>query len=205
MITQSPISLSLIRHGQSEWNAQNRFTGWKDIGLTAKGQQQALEAAERLGHYQLNIDTAFTSTLIRAQDTLHHMCKALGIQPEIITDARLNERDYGDLTGLNKDDAITRWGKEQVHLWRRSFDVPPPNGESLKMTAERVLPYFHSTIEPLLAPDKHILIVAHGNSLRAIVMYLEQLNEKQIIEKEIANAQPLLYTMHASGAYECLK
>src|SRR5690349_10583765 len=162
--------LVLVRHGQSEWNLKNLFTGWKDVGLTEKGIAEAKAAGERLKRKKLKFDVAYTSVLTRAQRTLDLMLDELdqaGL--ETFKDQALNERDYGDLTGLNKDDARKKWGEEQVHVWRRSYDVPPPGGESLKDTVARVLPYYVSEILPEVMRGKRVLVAAHGNSLRALV------------------------------------
>src|SRR5512142_2274665 len=163
--------LILLRHGESQWNSENRFTGWIDIGLTEKGKQEAFEAGKLL--LGIPIDFAFTSVLTRAIDTLTEALRGAdqALVP-VAKDAALNERMYGDLQGLNKAETAEKFGAEQVHLWRRSYDVPPPNGESLKDTAARTLPYFNAKILPLAAQSQNILVVAHGNSLRSIVMEL---------------------------------
>ena len=187
-------NLVLVRHGQSEWNKKNLFTGWKDPELTSLGIEEAIKAGKLLKNKNIKFDIMFTSDLLRAQETgrliLEHMD-----QPDVpvIKDQSLNERNYGDLAGLNKDDARERWGEEQVHIWRRSFDVPPPGGESLKDTAERVLPYFHSEILPKIEDGLDVLIAAHGNSLRALVMELEEISSDEIVKLEIATGDPLTY------------
>ena len=187
-------TLILVRHGQSEWNLKNLFTGWRNPGLTAKGREEAKAAGIGLKRHDFNIDLCFTSALVRAQRTLDIMLTEMGIENmTIVRNQALNERDYGDLSGLNKDDARVKWGKEQVHIWRRSYDTPPPGGESLKDTAERVLPYYKSMIEPLIAKEKNILVVAHGNSLRALVMYLENLTPEEILKREIGTGVPIIY------------
>lgn len=192
--------LVLVRHGESEWNKKNLFTGWKDPGLSEKGIAEAREAGRLLKAQGLVFDVAFTSVLKRAQHTLDLMLEELGQEDlETIRDQALNERDYGDLTGLNKDDARARWGEEQVHIWRRSFDVPPPGGESLKMTAERTLPYYKAEIEPrVLAGDK-VLVSAHGNSLRSIIMALEGLSGEEIVRREVATGVPIIYRLNEDG------
>jgi len=187
-------TLILVRHGQSEWNLKNLFTGWRNPGLTAKGKEEAKSAGIGLKNHDFKIDLCFTSALVRAQRTLDLILEEMDIQNmTIVRNQALNERDYGELSGLNKDDARVKWGKEQVHIWRRSYDVPPPGGESLKDTAERVLPYYKSMIEPLVFKGKTILVAAHGNSLRALVMDLEKLSPDEIIKREIATGVPMIY------------
>ena len=187
-------NLVLVRHGQSEWNKKNLFTGWKDPELTNKGIEEAIKAGKDLKTKNIKFDIMFTSDLLRAQETgrliLEHMDQS---DIQVIKNQCLNERNYGDLAGLNKDDAREKWGEEQVHVWRRSFDVPPPGGESLKNTAERVLPYFHSEIFPKVEDGLDVLIAAHGNSLRALVMELEEINSDEIVKLEIATGDPLTY------------
>ena len=186
--------LVLVRHGQSEWNAKNLFTGWKDPKLTDLGIQEAIRAGELLETRNLNFDLMFTSDLFRAQETGRLILEQINQKDiEIIQDQSLNERNYGDLAGLNKDEAREKWGEEQVHIWRRSFDVPPPGGESLKNTAERVLPYFEIKIMPKVKEGLNILIAAHGNSLRALVMELEKISSEEIVKLEIATGDPLTY------------
>jgi 2,3-bisphosphoglycerate-dependent phosphoglycerate mutase len=210
--------LFLIRHGQSVWNLQNRFTGWIDISLSKQGVMEAQQAARLL--IDEHFDVAFTSALMRAQDSLYeilrhnrHCAQYLCVHEQssewyenftpmaddaeelkIYVSEKLNERYYGDLQGLNKDRVSQRYGAEQVHLWRRSYDVPPPNGESLKMTAARTLPYYQERIVPHLRRGESVLISAHGNSLRAIIMHIEQLTPQQIIDFELATGVPYLYT-----------
>jgi 2,3-bisphosphoglycerate-dependent phosphoglycerate mutase len=186
--------LVTVRHGQSQWNLENRFTGWIDIDLSPKGVEEAKSAGEKLKGYKF--DKAYTSVLIRAQRTLDIILDIIGLKElPVEKDKALNERMYGDLQGLNKDDMRKQYGDEQVRLWRRSFDVQPPNGESLKDTAARVIPYFEAKIIPDLKSGKNILISAHGNSLRALVMYLEKLSKEQILETEIPTGIPKVYEL----------
>ena len=193
-------SLVLVRHGQSQWNEKNLFTGWKDPGLTAKGVEEAKSAGIQLRTEGFQFDVMFTSDLLRAQKTGEIILKELGVTNlPMIKNQALNERDYGDLSGLNKDEAREKWGDEQVHIWRRSFDTPPPGGESLKGTAERVLPYFKKEILPQLLEGKNILIAAHGNSLRSLVMELDQLTKEQVVKLEIATGDPIYYEIASSG------
>ena len=194
-------TLVLVRHGQSEWNKKNLFTGWADPGLTEQGVEEAISAGQLLKAKGLKFDLAFTSALSRAQHTLTLMLKELD-QPglETIFDQALNERNYGDLVGLNKDDAREKWGDEQVHIWRRSFDTPPPGGESLKDTAERVLPYYEAQIKPRVLDGETIIVSAHGNSLRALVMSLEGLSGEEILKREISTGVPLVYELNADGS-----
>ncbi|MBZ0282855.1 MAG: 2,3-bisphosphoglycerate-dependent phosphoglycerate mutase [Anaerolineae bacterium] len=190
--------LILVRHGQSRWNLENRFTGWVDIPLTAEGEAEAQRAGELLKTCQF--DAAFTSALSRAQETLRIILEVID-QPDVPTqrDQALNERHYGDLQGLNKDETAAKFGKEQVHIWRRSYDVPPPNGESLKDTRARVLPYYQAHIEPLVLAGKQILVVAHGNSLRALVMMLENISEQNISDLNIPTGIPMRYVIDPTG------
>ena len=187
-------NLVLVRHGQSEWNKKNLFTGWKDPELTNQGIEEAIKAGKQLKTKNMKFDIMFTSDLLRAQETGRLILENMGQSDiPVIKNQCLNERNYGDLAGLNKDDAREKWGEEQVHVWRRSFDVPPPGGESLKDTAERVLPYFHSEIFPKVEDGLDVLIAAHGNSLRALVMELEEINSDEIVKLEIATGEPLTY------------
>jgi len=187
-------NLVLVRHGQSEWNKKNLFTGWKDPELTNQGIEEAIKAGKHLKTKNMKFDIMFTSGLLRAQETGRLILENMGQSDiPVIKNHCLNERNYGDLAGLNKDDAREKWGEEQVHVWRRSFDVPPPGGESLKDTAERVLPYFHSEIFPKVEDGLDVLIAAHGNSLRALVMELEEINSDEIVKLEIATGDPLTY------------
>jgi 2,3-bisphosphoglycerate-dependent phosphoglycerate mutase len=188
--------LVLVRHGQSEWNLKNLFTGWANPDLTPQGEQEADATGQRLKKLGLTFDVAFTSELQRAQKTLARIQKILGLENISVTkDKALNERDYGDLTGLNKDEARERWGKEQVFVWRRSYDIAPPNGESLKDTAARVVPYFEANIVPQLKAGKKVLVVAHGNSLRSLIMHLENLPGEEIALRELATGAPIIYRL----------
>lgn len=189
--------LVLARHGQSEWNLKNLFTGWKDPGLTDLGIEEARNAGRRLKEMGVQFDVAFTSDLSRAQRTCKLILEEIG-QPDLKTIANLalNERDYGDLSGLNKDDARARWGEDQVHVWRRSYDVPPPGGESLKDTVARVLPYYIREILPRVMRGERVLVAAHGNSLRALVMVLDGLTAETIPSLELATGIPLVYKLN---------
>jgi 2,3-bisphosphoglycerate-dependent phosphoglycerate mutase len=192
--------LVLVRHGQSEWNLKNLFTGWRDVGLTEKGIAEARAAGRKLKALGLRFDVAYTSALVRAQRTLDLMLEELGQRNiPVIKDLALNERDYGDLCGLNKDDARKKWGEEQVHVWRRSYDVAPPGGESLKDTAARVLPYYIQDILPRVLRGEQVLVSAHGNSLRALVMVLDHLSPQEIVKREIATGVPLIYRLNADS------
>ena len=186
--------LSLVRHGQSEWNEKNLFTGWENPGLTEKGLVEAKEAGVKLNNLGIHYDHYYTSTLDRAITTAEIIISGLNINEYNLAKCQeLNERDYGDLTGLNKDDARKKWGEEQVHIWRRSFDIPPPNGESLKDTAERVIPFFSSEIFTKLKDQENVFISAHGNSLRSLLMHIENLSSEEILKREIATGKPLVY------------
>ena len=192
--------LVLVRHGQSDWNLKNLFTGWRDVGLTEKGVAEARAAGKKLKAQGLHFDVAFTSVLSRAQRTLDLVLEEMGeTNITVFKDQALNERDYGDLSGLNKDDARKKWGEEQVHVWRRSYDVAPPGGESLKDTAARVLPYYIQEILPRVLRGDNVIVVAHGNSLRALVMVLERLSPKEIVGREIATGVPLIYRLNADS------
>ena len=192
--------LVLVRHGQSEWNLKNLFTGWKDPGLTEQGVSEAKNAGAQLRDLKLQFDIAFTSDLSRAQKTLALILDEIGQQNlETVRNQALNERDYGDLTGMNKDEAREKFGEDQVHIWRRSFDVPPPGGESLKMTAERVLPYYHKEILPKVLGGKRTIAAAHGNSLRALIMELEGLRPEQILQRELGTGTPIIYRLDEEG------
>ena len=190
-------NLFLIRHGQSIYNLENRFTGWKDVELTDLGIAQATEAGEILS--KITFDLCYTSNLKRAQNTLNLILEKMNQNPKIIKDEALNERDYGDLIGQNKLEAAETFGSEQVQIWRRSFDVPPPGGESLKMTAERTLPYYNDVIKPQINSGKNIIISAHGNSIRAIVMEIFNLAPKQILRTEIGWCEPWILSFNDHG------
>ena len=192
--------LVLVRHGQSDWNLKNLFTGWRDVGLTEKGVAEARAAGKKLKAQGLHFDVAFTSVLSRAQRTLDLVLEEMGeTDITVFKDQALNERDYGDLSGLNKDDARKKWGEEQVHVWRRSYDVAPPGGESLRDTAARVLPYYIQEILPRVLRGDNVIVVAHGNSLRALVMVLERLSPTEIVGREIATGVPLIYRLNADS------
>ena len=191
--------LVLVRHGQSEWNLKNLFTGWKNPDLTEQGVQAARTAGQKLKDMKLEFDEAYTSDLLRAQRTLDLMQEEMGTDLPITRDQALNERDYGDLTGKNKDQARQEFGEEQVHIWRRSYDVPPPGGESLKMTAERVLPYFDREILPKVLEGKRILVSAHGNSLRSLIMQREGLSGEEIVKRELGTGAPIIYRLDEAG------
>ena len=191
--------LILIRHGQSEWNELNLFTGWKNPGLTKKGEKEATDAGKLLREKGIIFDIAFTSALKRAQDTLTIILKEIDqTSLKIIKDQSLNERDYGDLSGLNKDEARKKWGEDKVHQWRRSFDIPPPGGESLRNTADRVMPYYERNIVPRINEGLNILITAHGNSLRSLVMHLDKISSEDIVKLEIGTGVPLIYETESS-------
>ena len=192
--------LVLVRHGQSEWNLKNLFTGWRDVALTDVGIAEARAAGRKLRAQGIGFDIGFTSALKRAQDTMTLMLEEMSL-PDIpvFKDLALDERDYGDLSGLNKDDARKRWGEEQVHIWRRSYDVAPPGGESLRDTAARVLPYYIEEILPRVLRGERTLVTAHGNSLRALVMVLDRLGPKEIIGRELATGVPLIYHLNADA------
>ncbi len=190
--------LVLVRHGQSEWNLKNLFTGWKDVPLTDKGVAEAINAGDLLKREGLQFDLAYTSKLERAQKTLDHILEGIGQSDlERIEDEAINERDYGDLVGLNKDDARVKWGDEQVHIWRRSYDIPPPGGESLKDTAARVLPYYLTRILPDVMSGKRVIVSAHGNSLRALVMVLDNLGRDEITSVNLGTGVPMVYRLGA--------
>jgi 2,3-bisphosphoglycerate-dependent phosphoglycerate mutase len=192
--------LVLVRHGQSEWNLKNLFTGWRDVDLTPQGVKEAHEAGRKLKAQGLAFDIAFTSALKRAQLTLDILLGEMG-QPglRIVRDQALNERDYGDLSGLNKDDARKKWGEEQVHIWRRSYDIPPPGGESLRDTGARVWPYYLTEILPRVLSGQKVLVAAHGNSLRSLVMVLDRLSKEQILKLNLATGVPMVYKLNANS------
>lgn len=198
--------LVLVRHGQSDWNLKNLFTGWKDPELTPKGVEEAHAAGQRLKALGLSFDVAFTSGLTRAQNTLKLILGELG-QSNLPTtrDQALNERDYGDLSGLNKDDARAKWGEDQVHIWRRSYDIAPPGGESLKDTVARVLPYYNQHILPRVLRGEKVIVAAHGNSLRALVMILDGLTPETIPSMELDTGVPLVYYLKADSTVESKK
>ena len=192
--------LVLVRHGQSEWNLKNLFTGWRDVDLTEKGVAEARAAGRRLKAQGIAFDIAFTSDLKRAQNTLKLIQEEMGQgNLPVVRNVALNERDYGDLSGLNKDDARKKWGEEQVHIWRRSYDVAPPAGESLKDTLARTLPYYVTEILPRVLKGERVLVAAHGNSLRALIMVLERLSPDGIVKRELATGVPLIYRLNADS------
>ncbi len=192
--------LVLLRHGQSQWNLENKFTGWVDVPLTEKGIEEAHRAGAMLKVSGIPFSRCFTSELERAQETLRIGLEELGLPDLPVTrDQALNERHYGDLQGLDKSETAKKYGDDQVHIWRRSYDVPPPNGESLKDTAARTLPYFSQTVLPCLEAGENVLVVAHGNSLRSIVMELEKLTREQVLDLNIATGVPLVYELNDSG------
>ncbi|MEX0869493.1 MAG: 2,3-diphosphoglycerate-dependent phosphoglycerate mutase [Nitriliruptoraceae bacterium] len=193
-------TLTLVRHGQSLWNLENRFTGWVDVPLTSAGVDEARRAGERLTG--MTFDVAYTSALRRAQDTLAIMLETLGADVPIIRDQALNERHYGDLQGLNKAETAAKYGDDQVRIWRRSFATPPPNGESLKDTAARTLPFFERAVLGDIAQGKDVLVVAHGNSNRAIVMQLDGLTEGEVLALELGTGVPLVYELDVDGTVE---
>ncbi|MBX3573518.1 MAG: 2,3-bisphosphoglycerate-dependent phosphoglycerate mutase [Mesorhizobium sp.] len=193
-------TLVLVRHGQSEWNLKNLFTGWRDVGLTEQGTAEAKAAGQRLKAKGLKFDIAFTSVLQRAEKSCELILAELGQTGlKTLRDQALNERDYGDLSGLNKDDARAKWGEEQVHIWRRSYDVPPPGGESLKDTGARVWPYYIHTIQPHVLSGGNVLVAAHGNSLRALIMALDGLTGEEVVKMELATGVPVVYRLNADS------
>jgi 2,3-bisphosphoglycerate-dependent phosphoglycerate mutase len=199
-MSESERLLVLVRHGQSEWNLKNLFTGWRDVDLTDKGVAEARDAGRKLKAQGLKFDVAYTSALKRAQRTLSLALEELGQSNiPVIKDQALNERDYGDLSGLNKDEARKKWGDEQVLIWRRSYDVPPPGGESLRDTLARTLPYYVTEILPHVLRGERVLVAAHGNSLRALVMVLEKLSPEQILKREIGTGVPIIYRLDADA------
>jgi len=193
-------TLILVRHGQSEWNLKNLFTGWKNPDLTEQGIEEARKAGQTIKAAGLKPSVYYTSALRRAQHTLDLILEELGVVNVVITrNQALNERDYGDLSGLNKDDARAKWGEEQVLLWRRSYDVPPPGGESLKDTAARTLPYYEDRILPVVKAGETVLVAAHGNSLRSMVMAIEGLTPDEILKRELATGEPVVYRISKAG------
>ena len=199
-------TLVLVRHGQSEWNLKNLFTGWKDPDLSEQGVREAHQAGQRLKARGYKFDVCFTSALTRAQHTLKIMLEELGQTglPET-RDQALNERDYGELTGLNKDDARRKWGEEQVLIWRRSYDMPPPGGESLKDTLARALPYYMHKIQPHVLSGKSVLVAAHGNSLRSLIMAIEGLTPEQILKRELETGIPVCYRIGADSTPQSIE
>ncbi len=193
-------TLVLVRHGQSEWNLKNLFTGWRDVDLSELGHVEAKAAGQKLKERGLKFDIAFTSALKRAQKTCQYILDAVGQENlQTIRDAALNERDYGDLNGLNKDDARAKWGEEQVHIWRRSYDTPPPGGESLKDTGARVWPYYLHDMQPHVLRGGTVLVAAHGNSLRALIMALEGTSGQDIVKLELGTGVPIVYRLNADS------
>jgi 2,3-bisphosphoglycerate-dependent phosphoglycerate mutase len=193
--------LVLVRHGESEWNKLNLFTGWRDPDLTETGVAEAKRAGVLLHKQGFVFDIAFTSVLKRARHTVALILHELGQDTlQIVEHEALNERDYGELSGLNKDDARKRWGEEQIHVWRRSFDIPPPGGESLKDTAARVLPYYEKAILPLVKGGKNVLVAAHGNSLRALIMHLDKLGAEEILKLNLGTGEPYVYRLTEDGS-----
>ncbi|HEV7246632.1 MAG TPA: 2,3-bisphosphoglycerate-dependent phosphoglycerate mutase [Shinella sp.] len=193
-------TLVLVRHGQSEWNLKNLFTGWRDPDLTELGVEEAKTGGKAIAEAGIKFDIAFTSDLSRAQKTLTLILDEIGQQGlETIRDQALNERDYGDLSGLNKDDARAKWGEEQVHIWRRSYDIPPPGGESLRDTGARVWPYYLTEILPRVLRGEKVLVAAHGNSLRSLVMVLDKLTKEEILKLNLATGVPMVYVLNADS------
>ena len=191
--------LVLVRHGQSEWNAKNLFTGWKDPDLTSVGTKEAINAGSLIKQRDLQFSMMFTSALKRAQITGQIILDILEqTDIKVVKNQALNERNYGDLSGLNKNDARKKWGEKQVHIWRRSYDVPPPGGESLEDTSERVLPYFNSSILPKIIQGENILVAAHGNSLRSLVMQLDNMSKEEVVALEIPTGAPIIYSFEGN-------
>ncbi len=192
--------LVLVRHGESAWNKLNLFTGWKDPDLTDKGIEEAQRAGRLLKEAGHRFDIAFTSSLVRAQHTLRLILAELGQESlETVLDQKLNERDYGDLSGLNKDDARRKWGEEQVHIWRRSYDIAPPGGESLRDTGARVWPYYLHVMQPHVLRGENVLVSAHGNSLRALIMALDGLSGQEVVKLELGTGVPIIYRLNADS------
>ena len=192
--------LVLVRHGESEWNLTNLFTGWKDVDLTENGVKEARNAGRKLKAQGIRFDVGYTSALKRAQRSLDLVLEEMGQSNiPVIKNLALNERDYGDLSGLNKDDARKKWGEQQVQLWRRSYDVPPPGGESLKDTAARVLPYYIQEILPRVLRGESLLVAAHGNSLRALVMVLDKHTPETITQLNLETGVPMIYRLNADS------
>ena len=198
--------LVLLRHGQSQWNLENRFTGWVDVPLTQKGEEEARQAGEKMKAVQLQFDTTFTSVLQRAIRTLKLALGVLGQSDlPVKQDQALNERHYGDLQGLNKAETAQKFGDEQVRIWRRSYDVPPPGGESLENTAARTLPYLTEKILPTIQAGQHVLVAAHGNSLRSIIMHLDQLSQAEVLSLELGTGVPVVYDLDTTGSVKSKK
>jgi len=195
--------LVLVRHGESLWNLENRFTGWVDVPLTKKGEDEAMQAGEKLKGY--GFDVAYTSDLRRAQATLAIMLATMNLDIPVIRDKALNERDYGDLAGLNKAETAKQYGDEQVKIWRRSYDIAPPGGESLRDTKARTVPFFERAILGDLRQGKDVLVVAHGNSNRSIVMELEHLTPEEVLELNLATGVPLVYEVDADSKVQSKK
>ena len=194
--------LVLVRHGQSEWNKKNLFTGWKNPPLTKQGENEAIAAGKKISRLGIRFHLHFTSNLIRAQKTGELILSELGqLDLRTLENTALNERNYGDLAGLNKDESRKKWGEEQVKIWRRSFDIPPPGGESLKDTANRVIPFFANDIKPHLLQNRHILICAHGNSLRALIMHIENISPEEIVKLEIGTGEPIIFHVKNDGEF----
>lgn len=192
--------LVLLRHGESQWNLENRFTGWVDVPLSPKGEQEARQAGEKLKAAGVRFDLVFTSVLQRAIQTMEIALEVLGQSGlPVERDQALNERHYGDLQGLNKAETAKKFGEEQVHIWRRSYDVPPPGGESLQDTAARTLPYFEAKILPVVKAGRNVLVAAHGNSLRSVVMHLDRLTREQVLELNLGTGVPIVYEINAEG------
>jgi len=199
-MAESERLLVFVRHGQSDWNLKNLFTGWRDVDLTDKGVAEAREAGRKLKGQGIQFDIAFTSVLKRATRTLELMLEEMGqTKVPVIKNQALNERDYGDLAGLNKDEARKKWGEEQVHIWRRSYDIAPPGGESLRDTAARVLPYYIQEILPRVMRGEHVLVAAHGNSLRALVMVLDKHSTQSITQLNIDTGVPMIYRLNTDS------
>jgi 2,3-bisphosphoglycerate-dependent phosphoglycerate mutase len=193
-------TLVLVRHGQSEWNLKNLFTGWRDPDLSPLGHEEAKAAGAKIAAKGFKFDIAYTSVLTRAQRTCQYILDGVGQSSlKTIKNQALNERDYGELSGLNKDDARAKWGEEQVHVWRRSYDVPPPGGESLKDTGARVWPYYLHEIQPHVLRGETVLVAAHGNSLRALIMALDGLTGEEIVKQELATGVPVIYKLNADS------
>ena len=193
-------NLILVRHGQSEWNEKNLFTGWEDPGLTKKGSDEAKNAGTLINDLDIKFDYMFTSALVRAQLTGCIILQNIGQEDvKIVKDKSLNERFYGDLQGLNKDECREKWGEETVQIWRRSYDKGPPGGETLKETGERVLPYFFEEIYPLILKNMNVLIAAHGNSLRSLIKYLDNMSDEDIVKLEIPTGAPIHYSFDENG------